>query len=167
MTDPKTKSELLEAMRAARGEWDDLIAQVPQGRLSEPGASGSWSARDVVAHLTEFDRWLALGLAIRLEKPPQIWLDDLSLDEFNAVLHEHNRDREPVGVLAESKRVFEELKSEVEARSEEFLFGTHRVDGVSYEVIPHQMLKSESYGHYRDHIPGLRAWLASAGGAEG
>jgi hypothetical protein len=153
-------------MRAARSEWDGLIAQVPLGRFAEPGASGSWSARDVVAHLTEYDRWLALGLAIRLEKPPQLWLDDLGLDEFNAVLHERNRDRESVEVLAESKRVFEELFREVGARSEEFLFGIHRVEGVSYEVVPHQMLKSESYGHYRDHIPGLRAWLTTAMKAE-
>jgi hypothetical protein len=35
------------------------------------------------------------------------------------------------------------------------------VEGVSYAVIPFQLLKSESYGHYHDHIPALRAWLSS------
>jgi len=84
MKEPTSKSELLQAMVTARNEWDALIAQIPRHRLSESAASGSWSVKDVVAHVTEYDRWLALGLAMRLQKPPQIWLDDISLDEFNA-----------------------------------------------------------------------------------
>jgi hypothetical protein len=35
------------------------------------------------------------------------------------------------------------------------------VEGVSYDVIPFQILRSESYGHYYDHIPAIRAWLSS------
>jgi hypothetical protein len=35
------------------------------------------------------------------------------------------------------------------------------VEGVPYDVIPYQILKSESYGHYHDHIPAIRAWLSS------
>jgi hypothetical protein len=35
------------------------------------------------------------------------------------------------------------------------------VEGVPYDIIPFQLLKSESYGHYHDHIPAIRAWLSS------
>ena len=159
MNDPTTKSELLQAIQTARNEWDSLIAQIPRQRLSESVAAGAWSIKDVIAHVTEYDRWLALGLAIRLQKPPQIWLDDLSLDAFNAVLHQQIADRNPDDVLLDSQQVFQDLINEVEAHSEAYLFGTHRVEGVPYEVIPFQLLKSESYGHYRDHMPAIRAWL--------
>jgi hypothetical protein len=161
MKDPSSKSELIRAMRTARDEWDGLIARAPYARLSESGAAGEWSIKDVIAHVTEYDRWLALGLALRLQAPPKIWLDDLSLDEFNTVLHQQILDRKAEAVLADSARVFQDLLKEVEAHSEAYLFGTHRVEGVPYDVIPARLLKSESYGHYQDHIPALRAWLSS------
>jgi hypothetical protein len=161
MKDPTSKSELLQAIRTARNEWDALIAQIPQFRLSESTGSGSWSIKDIIAHVTEYDRWLALGLAMRLQKPPQIWLDDISLDEFNAVLYQQIADRNPNDILLDSNRVFRDLINEIEAHSEAYLFGTHRVEGVSYAVIPFQLLKSESYGHYYDHIPAILAWLSS------
>lgn len=162
MKDPTCKSELIQAIHAARNEWDALIAQIPNHRLSEPVTSESWSIKDIIAHVTEYDRWLALGLAMRLQKPPQIWLDDLSLDEFNALLYKQFADRDPDDILLDSKRVFQDLSYEVEAHAEAYLFGTHRVEGVTEDVIPFQILKSESYGHYYDHIPAIRAWLQSA-----
>ena len=161
MNDPTSKAELLLAMKSARNEWDSLIAQIPHQRLSEPLASGTWSIKDVIAHVTEYDRWLALGLALRLQKPPKIWLDDISLDEFNAVLHEQIADRNLDDILLDSKQVFQDLIHEVEAHSEAYLFGTQRVEGVPDEVTPYQILKSKSYGHYLDHIPAIRAWLAA------
>lgn len=161
MKAPTSKSELLQAIHTSRNEWDALITQIPHHRLSESLVSGSWSIKDVIAHVTEYDRWLALGLAMRLQKPPQIWLDDISLDEFNAVLHQQIADRNPDDILLDSNRVFQDLINEIEAHSEAYLFGTHHVEGVSDDVIPFQLLKSESYGHYNDHIPAIRAWLSS------
>jgi hypothetical protein len=160
MDDPSTKAELLAAIRASRREWDDLIGRVPPDRWSEPGAAGSWSVADTVAHVTEYDRWLALGLALRLEAPPAIWLEDLSLDDFNARLRRQFPARDPAALQADSIRVYRELIDEVEGRCEEFLFAEHHVEGVSYGVVPARLLRSESYGHYADHIPAMRAWLA-------
>jgi len=161
MKDPLSKSELIQAIHTSRNEWDALIAQIPHHRLDESMASGTWSIKDVIAHITEYDRWLALGLAMRLEKPPQIWLDELSLDEFNAVLHQQSAGRNPEDVLLDSNRVYQDLIGEVESHSVDYLFGSHRVEGVPYDVIPYKILKSESYGHYQDHIPAIRAWLSS------
>jgi hypothetical protein len=161
MKDPISKPGLLLSMHTARNEWDALIAQIPHHKLSEFLGSGTWSIKDVIAHITEYDRWLALGLAMRLQKPPQIWLDDISTDEFNAVLHQQIADRNLEEVLLDSKHVFQDLIHEVEAQSETFLFGTHRVEGVPFDVIPFQLLKSESYGHYHDHIPAMQAWLST------
>ncbi len=161
MKDPTSKSELIQAINTARKEWDTLIAQIPHHRLSEPVAEGAWSIKDIIAHVTEYDRWLALGLALRLQKPPQIWLDDISLDQFNAALHQQIAGRDPDDIIMDSNQVFQDLIHEVDAHSEAYLFGTHRVEGVPDEVIPYQILKSESYGHYHDHFPAIRAWLSS------
>lgn len=161
MKDPKSKEELLQAITTARNDWEGLIAKIPRRRLAEPVAPGQWSVKDIIAHITEYDRHLGLNLALRLQKPPQPWLEDMSLDEFNAGLHDQIADRDAEDVLRDSQQVFQELIGEVINHSEAYLFSTHRVEGVSYGVIPYQMLKSESYGHYRDHIPAIQTWLAS------
>jgi hypothetical protein len=161
MKDPESKVELIQAITAARDEWDRLISQIPHDRLMDAVAPGEWSIKDIIAHITEYDRHLGLGLALRLQKPPQIWLDDLSTDEFNARLHDQIADRDPEDILLDSLQVFWEMIKEVKSHSEAYLFGAHHVDGVSYDVIPCQILKSESYGHYRDHIPAIQTWIAS------
>jgi hypothetical protein len=124
-------------------------------------APEAWSIKDIIAHITEYDRWLALGLGMRLQKPPQIWLEDISLDEFNAKLHQQIANRNAYDILLDFHQVFQDLVNEVAAHSEAYLFGTHRVEGVPDDVIPFQILKSETYGHYHDHIPALKAWLSS------
>lgn len=161
MKAPATKIELLQAISAARDKWDSLIAQIPVDRLPEPVAPGGWSIKDIIAHITEYDRQLVLGLALRLQKPPQIWLDDLSLDEFNARLHEQIAERDPVDILRDSQQVFRDLIGEVESHTEDYLFGSHHLEGISDDIIPYRMLKSESYGHYRDHIPAIQAWIVA------
>jgi hypothetical protein len=161
MKDPTTKPELIVAMREARRAWDGWIAKVPPARMDEPVAACEWSVKDILAHTTEYDRWLGLGLALRLQKPPDLWLADLSLDQFNAALHKQIHDRPPVEVLADSQHVFAEMVQAVAARSEAYLFGTHHVAGVPYEVRPFEMLRSESYGHYYDHLPTIKAWVKS------
>jgi len=161
MKAPTSKVELIKAISASREAWDALIVQIPHDRLSEPVAPGEWSIKDIIAHITEYDRHLALGLALKLQKPPQIWLDDLSLDEFNARLHEQVVGRDTDDILLDSLQVYWEIIKEVKSHSEEYLFGTHRVEGVPDDIIPHQILKSESYGHYRDHIPAIQTWIAS------
>jgi hypothetical protein len=159
MIDPTTKSELLAAMRQARRLWDSWIAKVPLERMSEPVAPGEWSVKDILAHTTEYDRWLGLGLALRLQKPPALWLADLSLEQFNAALHDQLLERPATAVIADSQAVFAEIIQATAAHSQAFLFGTHQVAGVPYEVRPFELLKSESYGHYYDHLPTIQAWV--------
>ena len=163
MKEPTTKTELLEAMRCARREWDSWIGKVPVGRMSEPIGPGEWSVKDILAHTTEYDRWLGLRLALKLQKPPDLWLADLSLDEFNAALHQQILNRTPDDVLMDSQQVFAEMIQAVAGHSEAYLFGTHRVQGVPYEVRPFEMLKSESYGHYYDHLPAIQEWVKQIG----
>ena len=113
MKDPSTKSELLQAFIAARVEWDTLSAKIPTSdRMSDPVEPGQWSIKDIIAHITEYDRHMGLGLALRLQKPPQLWLDELSLDDFNDRLHQQIADRDPDGVLLDSQQVYQELIGE-------------------------------------------------------
>jgi hypothetical protein len=162
MPDPATKIQLIEAMVSARQELDSLIDQIPRSAMTLSRASGEWSVKDIVAHITSYDRWLGLTLALRGQKPPDFWIEDIPLDEFNARLFNENRDLPLDEVLQQSRDVWAEILAETRSRPEAYLFTEQSVEGVPYKFRPCDLLKSESYGHYLDHIPGLRAWLEEA-----
>jgi hypothetical protein len=161
MTDPSSKAELIEAMVSARGRFDSLVNQIPRSKMALSEASGKWSIKDVVAHITSYDRWLGLTLALRCQKPPDIWIEDLPLDEFNRRLFDENKGLLLDQVLQESREVWSEILVGTRARSETYLFTEQSVQGVPYTFKPCEILKSESYGHYLDHVPALLAWIGT------
>ncbi|HLJ81222.1 MAG TPA: maleylpyruvate isomerase N-terminal domain-containing protein, partial [Ktedonobacterales bacterium] len=59
MAETMSKSVLLEKLDAARTQWDALIAEVPEARITRPGAAGDWSVKDVLAHVAVYERWTA------------------------------------------------------------------------------------------------------------
>lgn len=65
MEHPKPKAVLLAELGASRAELELVITHVPPERMTEPGACGSWSVKDVLAHLAVENDWLALQLERR------------------------------------------------------------------------------------------------------
>jgi hypothetical protein len=159
MANPSSKGELIRAMVSARGQFDALVNQIPRSKMALSGASGEWSVKDIVAHVTSYDRWLGLALALRGQKPPDHWVQDTPLAEFNRKLFDENRDLPLDQVLEDSRRVWAEILEAARAQSETYLFTEQSVPGVPYRFKPSEVLKSESYGHYLDHVPGLKAWI--------
>jgi hypothetical protein len=159
MPNPTSKAELIEAMMAARNELVSLVNQFPHSSMILPGAAGEWSIKDILAHITSYDRWLALTLALRGQKPPDFWIEDIPLDEFNRRLFEENRKLSLEQVLQQFGEVWEEILEETRTKTETYLFTEQIAQGVSDKFKPCDILKSESYGHYLDHVPTLRAWL--------
>jgi hypothetical protein len=159
MPDPSSKPELINAMRSARSEFDSLIRCIPPSKMALRAAPGEWSVKDIVAHVNSYDRWLALGLALRAQKPPDLWIEDIPLDDFNHRLYEENRDLPLDEVLRESKELWESILKETQGKPEGYLFTEQTVPGFPRSFRPCETLKSESYGHYLDHVPALRSWL--------
>src|SRR5215472_4695713 len=52
MPPPPTREEALAVFDAARREHLDFLASIPRERMTEPGATGPWSVKDVIAHVT-------------------------------------------------------------------------------------------------------------------
>lgn len=159
MSDPTMKAELIAAMIAAQNELDSFVNQIDPSTMTLSGAAGEWSVKDILAHLASYDRWLGLGLALRDQKPPDLWIEDLPLDEFNRRLYEENRDKPLEDVLQDYRSVWLEILEAVRVLPEEYLFGECSVSGVPEPFRPCDILQSESYGHYMDHVPALKAFV--------
>lgn len=162
MNEAITKASLLRELRAARAEWDALIAEVGVARMSEAGATGNWSVKDVMAHLTSYSRWFvhASEAHFRGEIPPLDGTEGMSFEQRNQLRYMQARDRPLADVQAESKQVFGRLLEVVQAHTEEFLTQPQQFEGVPEPLLIWRMLEGDGYAHYRDHIHVIRAWLA-------
>ena len=158
-----TKAQFLDLLRTARAEWDALLAAVPEARMTAPGVEGHWSVKDVIAHITWHEREMLGVLRARALVGSDLW--GLPLHERNATIHAENRNRPLAEVLAESRAVYPQLPAAVEGLAEEDLTDPARFADMPGDWVPWQLLAANTYTHYRDHMPAIRAWLDQESGS--
>ena len=83
----------------------------------------------------------------------------MSLDEMNAQIAEESRARPASDVLAEAEAVFGQLLTLISACPDAIL-NDPRLLGLPDDMPPWMRVANNSYAHYREHEPALRAWLA-------
>jgi hypothetical protein len=156
-----TTAQLLEVMRAARSNWDALLAEAGEARLTEPDVEGDWSIKDIIAHITYFETWATNCLmAIRRGEPlPRPEYKGLSIDEENALIYEHQRSLPLADVLRNSQISFQRSIESVQGLHDNDLYDlefTH-ASGADWSV--HDLLEGDTYEHYQEHSASVRAWL--------
>ena len=151
------KTELLDTMLNRRAEWNALLSQVDQERMMQPGVAGEWSVKNIVAHVTWTESETAQLLQASAFAGSQLW--ELPENERNAVVFELNRDRPLPEVLAQATDVFKQLLDAVRALSEEDLNDPARFQDMPISGIPWRIVVANSFAHYYQHMPGIRAWL--------
>jgi hypothetical protein len=166
---PMTAVQLVGILQDERARWNQLLAQVGPERMEVPGVEGTWSVKELVAHLTWFERAVvegarqvaSTGSFNRESLHARNGLAGLSMDERNAVIAERSRARSAVDVLAEAETVFDQLLGIVAAMPDEVL-NDSRLLGLPDDIPPWMRVANNSYSHYRLHEDALRAWLDSA-----
>lgn len=155
------KKTLIEAVRNSRVAWDVLLAQVGEERMTTPGVTGNWSVKDVVAHLTAWERrpvaWLT---AVRQSATPEPapWPPNLSEEQTNAWIYEANRGRSLREILDESRRTHEELMKLLQMATEEELSDSRRFSWLKGNPLA-ESLPGNTYAHYQEHSEMIRNWL--------
>jgi len=151
------KIRFLDTLLTERAEWDRVLSQIDEARMIAPGVAGEWSVKDVVAHLMWYEREMVGVLTAHALAGSDLW--DLPGDERNGVLFEQNRQRLLGDVLAEARQVFDRLLVAMRSLSDEDLVDPGRFRDMPADWVPWQILAGNTYEHYRDHLPALRAWL--------
>lgn len=171
------KARLLDELRNEQAQWEALLSEIHnlgEQRMTQPGVTGEWSIKDIVAHLSFWQRRAAverLRAALRHEPtPPPPWPlefgaeDDVpdddanGWDQINAWIYATNRDRPLTDVLRESREVFDEMVEALDAFSEAELLDPTRFPFMKGKPLP--MTGAEYFDHFHDeHEPEMRAWL--------
>jgi hypothetical protein len=158
---PMTGPRLVSILQAERAKWNALLAQVGPNHMETPGAVGEWSVKDLVAHLTWYEQAVVegarqvLGGGTFTRRRPE----GVSLDEQNARILAASRARPASAVLAEAEATFTDLVTLLAAVPQDLLNDPH-ILGLPDDMVPWMGVANNSYAHYREHEPTLRAYIA-------
>jgi len=144
------------------------LDQIGEARMDQGGVNGHWSIKDIVAHLTGWNRHLIARLqaAQRGEgEPPPPWPVHLQTeDEINAWIYESDRGCSVREVLSESHQVFQQLLAVIEGVPDEVRIDPVHQGGRVYLLVwldGQRFPAGEFFDHFHDdHEPDVRAWLA-------
>ena len=152
------KTVLIETLRTEREQWESLLAQISKERMVQPGVAGeAWSVKDIIAHVMWYERETVGILQQHAFIGSPLWR--VSLEERNAAMVAENHDSSLQKVRAEAQQVFEQLIQAIQALPENDLNDASRFRDIPPNWLPWQVIASNSYEHYHQHIPAIQAWI--------
>lgn len=145
------KRRLLRGLAQAWEKFRGSYAGLSPAELMEPGVTGDWSVRDLIAHVTWWEEEAIKYLPLIQQglKPPRYSVMYGGIDAFNAVMTEKK------GEVSLS-RVFREQEA-THRRLLEFLQGVPE-DEFSRHTRFRRRLRLDTYGHYRIHGQEINKW---------
>ncbi|HEX6121989.1 MAG TPA: ClbS/DfsB family four-helix bundle protein [Ktedonobacterales bacterium] len=166
MADQMTKAALLDKIATSYTTWQTLVERVPRAQMAAPGFAGEWSLKDVIAHLTVFERIIAdhLEASTLGEQAPKRapWgppdANTSDVDAENAAYYRHYRETPLEEVLAAAKEHHQRLVAGIERLDESDIHESERFAWTGGQPL-WQAVQGNSYEHYDDHLPSLRAWV--------
>lgn len=160
------KSELLEVLRSHRADWDVLLASVGDEHMTQPGAAGHWSVKDIVCHITAYERWLVewLTAALQYSFPAPSPLDDADVERRNTRVYEMTRSISLPDVMNDARQTFAELLEIIKALPDEYFNDPQSAEWFmkpfwnKMKTVPDAVINL-SVDHYEEHIPAIKAWI--------
>lgn len=154
------KADLLDLLQRERSAWNELLARVDPQRMEEPGAAGAWSVKDLIAHVTWYEREITAAFQARALKGSPLW--EKSPADRNRMIYEQHHSQSLEMVLADSRRAYSELVQVVRAMAEAELNEPERLNSWPEGLPPWRLLAENSYEHYQAHRAELEQWLEAA-----
>ena len=132
--------------------------------MSEPGAMGDWSFKDLVSHLLSWrNRTIGRLAAARqgAQRPANTWPAGMTeVDPINDWLRSQDANRSAADLLAAYERSFDSLAEAVAALpSAAFVAESATSPGFFRWRDATGELESPFSGHLNDHADDVRAWL--------
>jgi len=153
----KILQDVINTLLYARRDWDKLLAQVDEARMGQPGVCGKWSVKDIIAHVTWFEREMEELFRTRKMAGSPLW--ELETDERNERIYQENQFRSLDDVKQESLRTFAHLLTALENLDPADLLEPERIDGMPPDWDPIELLAENTWGHYEVHARHIRDFL--------
>lgn len=136
-----------EAWLAFKGSYAGLA----EAELLEPGVTGAWSIRDIIAHVTTWEEEALKHLPSILagRRPPRYSATYGGIDAFNALMTKQKEGLTLPEVLRQLDDVHQRVLDAIGRAPEEQLVRETRF---------RRRLRLDTYSHYPKHAAAIRRW---------
>ena len=151
------RRHLLKRLDQAWEEFKESYAGLTDAELLEPGVTGTWSIKDIIAHVTwwEEEALTHLPLILTGGKPPRYSVTYGGIDAFNAQMTEQRHSLSLSVVLRQMDETHRRLIDYVHSAPEEQF---------TRETRFRRRLRLDTYSHYPKHAQVIRAWRERSAG---
>lgn len=126
MAKPHTKALILSESEKERNALEELLQALTADEMTRPDIVGSWSVKDVLAHLYEWEqmvlRWLAASRRGETPAVPAAGYKWNQLPALNETIFQTYRGRSLSEIQQLSQTSYREITATIEALDEETLF---------------------------------------------
>jgi len=145
------RSQLLKRLDKAWEALKTSYAGLSEGELLEPGVTGFWSVRDIIAHVTwwEEEALTHLPLILAGGKPGRYSVKFGGIDAFNAQMTEQKRSLSLSEVLWQRDDTHRRLLDFIQSTPE---------DQFIRETRFRRRLRLDTYSHYPKHAEAIWKW---------
>ena len=144
------KQQLLKRLEKAWVAIRESYAGLSESQMTEPGVTGNWSVKDILAHVTTWEEEALkyLPLIITGGKPPR-YIQYGGIDAFNAQMTEQKRGLALSDILKQLDETHRRLLDYIRKVPEEHF---------TRETRFRHRLRLDTYSHYPLHAKAIREW---------
>jgi len=145
------RRQLLKRLDTAWVALKASYAGLSDSQLLEPGVTGAWSVRDILAHVTTWEEEALKYLPLILEggKPPRYSVSYGGIDAFNARMTEEKSGLSLAEVLRQLDDTHRRIMGLIQGAPE---------DQLTRETRFRRRLRLDTYHHYPQHAEAIRKW---------
>lgn len=151
------RSQLLKRLDKAWVDFKASYAGLAEAELLEPGVTGNWTVRDIIAHVTWWEEEALTHLPLILDggRPPRYSVKYGGIDAFNAQMTAQKKSLSLSEVLQQQADTHRRLIDYIQhAPEEQFI----------HETRFRRRLRLDTYGHYPKHAQAIRKWRVQRAG---
>jgi len=146
-----TREQVLKRLNEAWLALKESYAGLPDWLLLEPGVTGKWSVRDILAHITTWEEEALKHLPLILKggTPPRYSAKYGGIDAFNALMTKQKAGLTLSDVLNQMDEIHARLIDYVRGAPEEQF---------TRETRFRRRLRLDTYSHYPNHAKAIQKW---------
>jgi hypothetical protein len=164
--DEINKQQMLDLINDAWTAFEDVWRPLDRERLELPGVERAWSVKDILAHITAWEKlmiqWLEESLRGETPQRPAPGEEWEDLDVFNEHLYQDNRGKSLEVVLKEYNAIHARAVEIVAGMQEDDLIDPERFAWRRGDPIWH-LVAGNTWLHYSEHRETISKWIEAEG----